>query len=177
MLGCRRCDNNRLLWYACQVLLPPTPATRTGLLIFTAARTSNSHVIGFTIRNGYARGPKGGDGSILDSSIWRGIPYRGGETAPWQTFPSWQQAVSSNPAIDPCTLPPAVLDANGASGNGYGGGILCNSSSPTISYCVFENCTATGALGGSGVSWPVGSLVLLYLGGLQLGLGKVIINY
>ncbi|MGA2677936.1 MAG: choice-of-anchor L domain-containing protein [Sedimentisphaerales bacterium] len=115
---------------------------------------SDSQVIGFTIRNGYARGPKGADARTgFDTSIWRGIPYTGRETAPWQTFPSWQQAVANNPAIDPCTLPPAALDGNDATpGNGYGGAILCQGSSPTISYCVIENCTATGALGGSGAS-------------------------
>ena len=92
---------------------------------FHTGEDNTSQVIGFTIRNGYARGPKGPDGGFLDSSVWQGFPYRVTEAAPWQTFPSWQQAVSSNPAIDPCTLPPAALDANIGSGNGYGGAILC----------------------------------------------------
>ena len=113
---------------------------------FHTGEGPDSQVVGFTIRNGYARGPKGADARTgFDTSIWRGIPYTGRETAPWQTFPSWQQAVANNPAIDPCTLPPAALDGNDATpGNGYGGAILCQGSSPTISYCVIENCTATG---------------------------------
>ena len=61
------------------------------------------------------------------------------------------------PQIDPCTLPPAALDANSATGDGYGGAILCDNGSPTISYCVIENCTVTGALGGTGASGQSGT--------------------
>ncbi len=121
---------------------------------FHTNETSDSKVMGFTIRNGYARGPKGADADTTDvayTSVWHGIPYLGG-TAPWQTYPSWQEATSSDPALDPCTLPPVALDGNAATGNGYGGAIECNNASPTISYCVIENCTATGALGGAGAA-------------------------
>jgi predicted outer membrane repeat protein len=122
---------------------------------FHNGETSASKVIGFTIRNGYARGPKGADGNTMTvayTAVWHDIPYLGG-TAPWQTFPTWQQALASNPPIDPCTLPPIAFDGNNASGNGYGGAILCsNNSSPTISCCVIENCTAIGALGGRGAT-------------------------
>ena len=112
--------------------------------------STDSQVIGFTIRNGYARGPKAADAPTgFDSGRWRHVtgtmidlPY------PWETSPAHGALPSGT---DPCTLPPAALDGNDVNGNGYGGGILCQSgASPTISYCVFENCTVTGALGGKG---------------------------
>ncbi len=118
---------------------------------FHSGEGAGSQVIGFTIKNGYARGPKGADGvSGFIGDTWRN--YKG---RPWQTSPPFE---TLPPGTDPCTLPPAALDgSNAAIGDGYGGAILCEknsstdaNSSPTIAYCVFENCTATGAQGGKG---------------------------
>ena len=47
---------------------------------------------------------------------------------------------------------PSNLDGSDgtAGGNAMGGAILCTSASPTISYCVIENCIAVGGAGGNG---------------------------
>ncbi|GAG31535.1 unnamed protein product, partial [marine sediment metagenome] len=93
--------------------------------------------IGFTIRNGYSRGPKGADGEpgyigyvdgLNPISLFIPIPI----------------------CDDPFDCPPYALDGDYATGNAYGGAILCNGASPTIKYCVIENCTVTGAHGGDG---------------------------
>jgi predicted outer membrane repeat protein len=110
---------------------------------------SGSQVIGFTIRNGYARGPKGSDGQFgFIGDTWLHYPNAVIDN-PWETSPPYETLPAGT---DPCSLPPAALDGNVASGNSWGGAILCNNASPTISYCVIENCTATGALGGAGAT-------------------------
>jgi hypothetical protein len=126
---------------------------------FHSGETRDSKVIGFTIRNGYTRGLKAADGRRLNSGVWQFFPdpRNGGlTTVPWQTSPSIMAAIAAR--TDPCTLPPAAIDANSTSGDGYGGAILCQNSvigkdsSPTIAYCVIENCTVTGAHGGRGAA-------------------------
>lgn len=96
---------------------------------------SDSKVLGFTIINGYARGPKGTDGQF---------GYIGD---PLSSF----DPVGGGPGVDVNTLPPRALSGADVVGNGYGGGILCEGgSSPTIRYCVITDCTVTGAQGGNG---------------------------
>ncbi len=113
---------------------------------FHNGQTSDIKVIGFTIRNGYARGPKGADGEPgFFGQYWRDEPFPG---LPWQTFPPFDELGADD---DPCTFPPVALEGMDADGPAWGGAILCeNESSPTIQYCVFENCTVTGAHGGKG---------------------------
>ncbi len=98
---------------------------------------SNSQVLGFTIRNGYARGLRGADGSF--AAVPRPVPYQ-----------------SVDPA-DPNGAPRAENGHDSADSNGVGGGILCeNTSSPTITYCVITNCTVTGGQGGDGANGQSG---------------------
>ncbi|MGA2171540.1 MAG: right-handed parallel beta-helix repeat-containing protein [Sedimentisphaerales bacterium] len=119
---------------------------------FHNGQTANSKVIGFTIKNGYARGPKGDDGQYgFFGQAWREEPSPG---LPWQTMPPLDQLAAG---VDPCTLPPHAFDGCDVSGNGYGGGIYCIGSSPSIQYCVFEDCTVTGAHGGKGADGLDGS--------------------
>ncbi len=111
---------------------------------FPAGNTSQ--VIGITIRNGYARGPAGAAGVYgFIGDRWLDYNDQSGQhfIAPWQ--PTLGAA-----GTDPCTLAPRALYGSNASGNGYGGAILCVNSNPTISYCVIENSTVTGAHGGKG---------------------------
>jgi predicted outer membrane repeat protein len=103
---------------------------------FRNSEGNSSKVIGFTIRNGYSRGPKGADGQI------------GYDGNPLSEF----DPVSVDPTADPTTLPPRALNGDAASGDGYGGAILCAGASPTIKYCVITDCTVTGAQGGNGAS-------------------------
>ncbi|UCF42359.1 MAG: hypothetical protein JSV99_07055 [Planctomycetota bacterium] len=115
--------------------------------LFHSGEGPNSVVIGFTIRNGYARGPKGEDGG-------RDLPSQpDGMDAPvtddicvWNSRPpDW----SCDPE-DP-NGPPRGEDGRDATGHAFGGAILCeNESSPTIKYCVIKDCTVTGAEGGRG---------------------------
>ncbi|GAH51060.1 unnamed protein product, partial [marine sediment metagenome] len=105
----------------------------------------NSKVLGFTIINGYAQGPAGAPGQ----------PGYNGDNLGYNL--SDFDPVSVDPAADPNTLPPRALNGANATGNGYGGAILCGDpcipsawGSPTIQYCVIENCTVTGAQGGDG---------------------------
>jgi hypothetical protein len=98
----------------------------------STSQDSGKKLIGFTIINGYARGPKGADGE------------EGYFGDPFEDF-------IPEPLDDPFQAPPIGLPGADRTGNGYGGGILCEgSSSPTIQYCVFRNCTVTGAEGGRG---------------------------
>jgi predicted outer membrane repeat protein len=101
----------------------------------------NSKVLGFTIRNGYARGPKGADGTA---------GYVG---YPLSLFVPFILTTGG----DPNQSPPYALNGAGSAGDGYGGAILCGNptnpasfASPTIQYCVIKNCTVTGAHGGKG---------------------------
>ncbi|MFA5238080.1 MAG: right-handed parallel beta-helix repeat-containing protein [Phycisphaerae bacterium] len=107
---------------------------------FHSAETSGSKVMGFTIRNGYARGPKGMDGDDRLHSPYIGRPVSVG----------FERLFFPIPGDDPNSMPPYALDGNSVTGDGYGGAILCQGSSPTIRYCVIENCTVTGAQGGRG---------------------------
>jgi parallel beta-helix repeat protein len=93
---------------------------------FHNGQHANSQIIGFTIINGYARGP-----------IALGTDIPG-------------PLICNN---DPATCPPAANGGNSATGNGYGGAIFCeNTSSPTIKYCVISDCTVTGAQGSKGAN-------------------------
>ncbi|MGD0572722.1 MAG: right-handed parallel beta-helix repeat-containing protein [Sedimentisphaerales bacterium] len=116
---------------------------------FVTNEGPGSQVIGITIKNGYARGPKAKDaqyGFIGDT--WLHYPNMTIDN-PWETFPPYETLPAG---IDPCTLPPAALNGSSATGNAYGGAIYCHNTSPTIQYCVIENCTVTGALGGAGAA-------------------------
>jgi len=95
---------------------------------------NNSQVTGFTIRNGYARGPKGADGQF------------GYDGDPLNLF------IPIPTCDDPCNCPPYALNGDDAPGGaGFGGAILCeNASSPTIMHCVIKDCTVTGPHGGNG---------------------------
>ncbi|MDD5326429.1 MAG: right-handed parallel beta-helix repeat-containing protein [Phycisphaerae bacterium] len=98
---------------------------------FHSSEKASSKVIGFTIRNGYARGPKGVDGvSGYDGRpVSRFVPID---------------------LLNPLESPPYADHGDPATGSGYGGAIFCKGSSPLIQYCVIENCTVTGAQGGHG---------------------------
>jgi len=100
---------------------------------FHTGEGPDSKVLGFTIINGYARGPKGADG----------VPgYVGDPVNLFRPIPRGD---------DPNESPPYALDGADATGNAYGGAILCEvASSPTIQYCVIRDCTVTGAHGGRG---------------------------
>lgn len=93
----------------------------------------DSKVLGFTIINGYARGPKGADG----------VPgYDGNPVNLFRPIPRGD---------DPTENPPYALDGADANGDAHGGAILCEgASSPTIQYCAISDCTVTGAHGGRG---------------------------
>jgi hypothetical protein len=107
----------------------------------------NSKVLGFTIRNGYARGLKGADGAP---------GYNGDPLSDFIPIP---------PCDDPNDCPPYALNGANASGSGYGGAILCEAaSSPTIKYCVVKNCAVTGAQGGRGADGQNGTWLHWTLG-------------
>jgi hypothetical protein len=100
---------------------------------FHQGETPNSKVLGFTIRNGFIRGPKGADG---DPNAVSPEP---------REYPPVDEP-------DPDTTPPRAERGDDAVGDAYGGAILCEGASPTIQYCVFTNCTVAGALGGDGAA-------------------------
>lgn len=93
---------------------------------FNNGEDPNTLIEGITIRNAFTAGAIGLSGAILE-----------------EEFPPGQS-------------PPAPNRANSgmdATGNGYGGAILCTEgSSPTIRKVVFENCTVSGGIGGDGVN-------------------------
>ncbi len=101
---------------------------------FRTGEGTDSRVIGFTIINGYARGPKGPDGQY---------GYNGYPLNLFEPLPTWYYE-------DPNESPPYALSGGDASGDGYGGAILCASASPTIKFCVIKDCNVTGAYGGRG---------------------------
>jgi hypothetical protein len=131
------------------VNLPPDSSQEPGggtanrAFRFHSGEGSNSKVIGFTIRNGYTRGPKGADGEIN---------FGGGDY--WDTPPYIFREV---PIGNPDERAPYALNGDGEFGHGYGGAILCqNASSPTIKHCVITNNTVTGAHGGKGADGQSG---------------------
>ena len=99
-------------------------------LYFHNGEGSDTVIDGLTIRNGFMRGPMAADGryGVLTPS-----PYR---------------------LSDPTNVnsPPYAEDGSSMQGDGYGGGILCQGSSPTISKCVIANCRVAGARGGDGAA-------------------------
>jgi len=97
---------------------------------FHSGEGPNSKVLGFTIRNGYARGDKGKDGI-----------YGANPPVPYESIED-----------DPNGIPRAERGQDSPFSNGYGGAILCDGASPTIKYCVITDCTVTGGQGGNGAS-------------------------
>ena len=95
---------------------------------FHSGEDPRSIVTGFTIRNGYMRGLLGADGQ---PGMLTPVPY---------------ERIGPN-----LTDPPRAQRGAAATGDGYGGAILCeNGSSPTIKSCVITNCMVTAAQGGHG---------------------------
>ena len=89
---------------------------------------NNTKVQGFTIINGYQRGPRGADGQR-------------------------EQPVTGDIFVDPENEEEYGYYAKSgkdAIGNGQGGAIYCLQASPTIEFCVIRNCQVAGALGGDG---------------------------
>ena len=105
---------------------------------FQSGEGPDSKIIGFTIKNGYARGDKGINGAKAAESP---IPFE-----------------AINPA-DPNNSPPyADRGSDSSDSNGWGGAIFCEAgSSPTIKYCVITNSTVTGGQGGDGASGQKGT--------------------
>ena len=127
------CQGGRYL--PSEVLADPSKRSPHRAFWFHNGEDNNSKVLGFTIINGYAQGPKGADGQFG----YNGLPL------------SKFDPVSADPTDDPNTLPPRALNGADATGNGYGGAILCEAaSSPTIMHCVIRDCTVTGGQGGDG---------------------------
>ena len=100
---------------------------------FENGEDSSSRIEGITIRNAFTA--EIGLSNAISTGYW-----------PWPF---------ENP---PDPLPPLRgLSGMDATGDSYGGAILCeNGSSPTIRNCVFENCTVSGGVGGDGEDgyWP-----------------------
>jgi hypothetical protein len=120
---------------------------------------NNSKVLGFTIRNGYTRGPKGADGTP---------GYIGFPVSLFVPIPR---------GTDPNASPPYALDGASASGDGYGGAILCEAaSSPTIKYCVVKNCAVTGAQGGRGADGLSGTWFHFLLSDIDPCTGEIDVN-
>jgi len=106
---------------------------------FHSGEDPNTIVTGLTIRNGYIRGPIGTFGR-----------YGVFTPQPFELIPV------DNP--NPDTTPPRAELAGDATGEGYGGAILCeNASSPTIKNCIVTNCTVTGGQGGDGAPGQSGT--------------------
>jgi len=120
----------------------------------------NSKVLGFTIRNGYARGPKGADGT----------PGYVGK--PVSLFRPYILTAGG----DPNDSPPYALNGAGSAGDGYGGAILCQGASPTIKYCVIKNCTVTGAHGGKGADGLSGTWSHYTLSDVDPCTGQIDVN-
>ncbi len=99
---------------------------------FHSGEGSDSKVLGFTITNGYAQGPAGAPGVA---------GYIGDDYGLFVPIPT---------VDDPNAAAPIALNGDPATGDGYGGAILCDGASPTIQYCVIKNSTVTGAQGGDG---------------------------
>ncbi|MGA1980722.1 MAG: right-handed parallel beta-helix repeat-containing protein [Sedimentisphaerales bacterium] len=125
---------------------------------FHSSEGNNSKVMGFTIRNGYARGRKGADGA----SGYNGYPV--------------SSFVPIPRCDDPTNCPPYALSGTSVSGDGYGGAILCRGASPTIQYCVIKNCTVTGAQGGRGADGSNGSWFYYTLSEVDPCTGEIDVN-
>jgi hypothetical protein len=101
---------------------------------FHSGEGNNTKILGLTIRNGYING---GNGTFGRYGILTPDPYD------YFYVPAADQ--------DPNQTPPRAEAGKDVTGNGFGGGILCeNGSSPTIKNCIITNCTVTGAHGGDG---------------------------
>ncbi len=95
---------------------------------FHSGEDANTKILGITIKNGYYSGAVGEDYS-----------EPGYLTNPTET--------------DPANYVYSANSGDSASGDGYGGAILCeNGSSPHIENCVFINNVVTGGVGGDGAS-------------------------
>ncbi|MCE5185987.1 MAG: hypothetical protein LLF76_07680, partial [Planctomycetaceae bacterium] len=107
-------------------------------------QTSNTRIEGITIRNAFTA--RIGLSNALPTGMWpwwTGAAYwYGGEAVePWRVDPA-----------NPNPLPPMrAYSGADATGDSYGGAVLCdNDSKPTLYKCVFENCTVAGGIGGDG---------------------------
>ncbi|MHC4735401.1 MAG: InlB B-repeat-containing protein, partial [Planctomycetota bacterium] len=101
---------------------------------FHNGEDANTIVTGFTIRGGFMTGPLGLPGS---SYTLTPIPY--------------EPMTTDDPP------PPRGERGGDATGDGYGGAILCeNASSPTIVNCVITGNVVTGAYGGDGADGDYG---------------------
>jgi len=102
---------------------------------FHSGEDANTIVMGFTIRNGYQRGPLGANGQYGYS----GIPPEF-----YDLYNLWLDP------DDPENTPPRALPGEPNTGDGYAGAILCDGASPLIKNCVITNCMVTGGQGGDG---------------------------
>jgi chitodextrinase len=127
---------------------------------FQNSETSSSKVLGFTITNGYARGPKGADGTAPANSHYS-LPSSLNIDDINTVDPNYVYEDASGIGDD------YIPDANAgepASGDGWGGAILCeNNSSPTVQFCIIKNCTVTGAQGGDGANGVDGTWIYEYI--------------
>jgi hypothetical protein len=99
---------------------------------FHNGETSDCIIEGFTIRNGSWIGDIGITGGLYD----------GGPLTMYDPN-------DENPPIQ-------MSSGTSASGDGYGGAILCeNASSPTFRKIVIEDCTVTASTGGDGYDGPI----------------------
>ena len=102
---------------------------------FHSGEDPNVVVTGLTIRGGYMRAQKGQAGRY---GVLTPDPYE--RTGPQDNDP------------------PRAERGQPATGDAYGGGILCeNGSSPTFRNCVIADCTVTGAHGGDGADGQTGA--------------------
>jgi len=96
---------------------------------FHSGEDAETVVTGITIRRGYARGVAAAPGRY---GVLTPVPYE------------------SIDLTDPNGVPRAERGRNSPVSFGYGGAILCEGASPTISKCVITECIVTGGQGGDG---------------------------
>ncbi len=113
---------------------------------FSSGQTAQTRIEGITIRNAFTA--RIGLSAAVPLGRW---PWWTGD-ASWYGGPIIQEWVEDPP--NPSPLPPMrALSGMDATGDSYGGAILCeNGSSPVIRNCVFENCTVAGGIGGDGAN-------------------------